>query len=256
VGRYRIPVRTATRLGRAMLHRGDTSLLRDAADIVAAVSPPALLDGAENIPERGPFVAVANHFQRRGLWVGFPSALLTCAVERRRPGAPPLHWAVVAQTRLGDGRFPVPGTAWAYREVARCYEMVALPPRREDVLGRARGLRALARLALPPPRGRGEPIAVYPEGERGNADGMVEALRGVGTFLLVLAAGGVPVLPVGFAEPGGRLEARIGVPFLLTRTAGMTRDEQDSQASGQVMSRIAALVPEALRGPHPLAGDG
>jgi hypothetical protein len=249
-------VRTVARLGKAMLRRGETTLLGDAADIIAATKPQPLVVGVENIPEQGPFVAVANHFQRRGLWVGFPSALLTCAVAERRPGAPPLHWAVVSETRLGEGRFRVPGTAWAYREVARCYEMVALPPRPGDVGGRAAGLRALAGLALPPSRGRGEPIAIYPEGERGNANAMGDALPGVGTFLLVLAAGGVPVLPVGFAERDGRLEARVGDVFRLSTETAAPREQRDRDARQQVMSRIAALVPESLRGTHRPWVDG
>jgi len=246
VSSYRVPPRTIARLGRAMLRRGETSLLGDAADIVAATRPAPLLDGAERIPAAGPFVAVANHCQRRGLWIGFPSALLTRAVADRRPGAPPLHWAIVAETRLRGGRLVVPGTAWAYREVARCYEMVELPPRLDRVGGRAAGLIRLARLALPPPRGRGEPIALYPEGESGTAAGLGHALPGTGSFLALLAAGGVPTLPVGFAEVDGRLTARIGTPFLLS-TSGGDRGRRDADARDEVMRRLAALVPASMR---------
>ena len=246
MGTYRVPLPTIARLGRAMLHRGQTSLLRDAADVVAASRPAPLLVGAERIPAAGPFVVVANHCQRRGLWIGFPSALLTGAVAQRRPGAPPLHWAIVAQTRLWGGRLPVAGTGWAYREVARCYEMVELPPRHDRVGGRAVGLIRLARLVLPPPRGRGEPIAFYPEGESGTASGLGRALPGTGTFVRLLAAAGVPALPVGFAEVHGRLIARVGEPFTVA-PAGGDRPRLDELARQEVMRRIAGLVPPAMR---------
>jgi hypothetical protein len=238
---YRVPPRILVRLGRAMLHLGETDLVRDAAELVASTVPTPRLTGAERIPATGPFVAVANHCQRWGLWIGFPSSLLTAAVAERRPGAAPLHWAVVAQTRLWSGRIPVPGTGWAYREVARCYGMVTLPPERGAVAGRARALRRLARLALPPPRGRGEPVALYPEGERGGAGGLVEPLAGTGAFLGLLAAAGVPALPVGFFEDEAGIRARVGDPFRLD-----TRD--DGTASEEVMRRIAVLLPERMRG--------
>ncbi len=239
---YRVPPRILLRLGRAMLRRGEVSLVHDVHELIASTRPAPLLTGAENIPERGPFVAVANHCQRRGLWIGIASSLLTAAVADRRPGAPPLHWAVVAETRLWAGRVAVPGTRWAYREVARCYEMVTLPPAPAEVAGRAGGLRRLARLALPPPRGRGEPVALYPEGERGTAAGLVEPLPGTGTLLRLLAAGGVPALPVGFAEEEGRLRCRVGPPFRPEAAGG------DAEAAEDAMRRIAALLPERMRG--------
>jgi hypothetical protein len=238
---YRVPPRLLLRLGRAMLGLDEASLVRDSAELTAAMVPAPRLAGAEHIPSVGPFVAVANHCQRRGLWIGVPSAVLTRAVAERRPGGPPLHWAVVSQTRLWDGRLPVPGTRWAYREVARCYQMVPLPPLRGAVAGRAAALHRLARLALPPPRGRGEPVALYPEGERGTAAGLVTPLAGTGALLGMLAAGGVPALPVGVAEVEGGIRVRVGAPFRLR-----TRD--DGAAAEEVMRRIAALLPERMRG--------
>jgi 1-acyl-sn-glycerol-3-phosphate acyltransferase len=246
---YRVPPRLLLRLGGAMLGLGETSLVRDSVELAAGMVPAPRLSGAEHIPQTGPFVAVANHCQRHGLWIGFPSAVLTEAVAGRRPGAAPLHWAVVAQTRLWDGRVPVPGTRWAYREVARCYEMVPLPPARRAVAGRAGALRRLARLALPPPRGRGEPVALYPEGERGTAAGLVEPLAGAGALLGMLAAGGVPALPVGVAEEEEGLRVRVGAPFRLG-----TRD--DRAAAEEVMRRIAALLPGRMRGGYRPWGAG
>lgn len=244
---YRVPLPTIARLGGAMLRLGETSLLRDAAEVVGAARPPMLLSGHENVPARGPFVFVPNHCERKGLWIGFPSALLTRVLAEKRPQAPPLHWAVVAETRWARVRLSIPGTRWAYGEVARCYEMVTLPARGEDVAGRGQALRRLARLALPSPRGRGEPIGFYPEGEHGTSSAMVEALPGTGSFLALLGAAGVPAVPVGIAETDAGLEVRIGSAFTPRRHHG---PDADRLSRSEVMSRIAALVPARMRGPH------
>jgi len=232
-----------------MLGLGETDLIADAMEYIDAVRPSPVIEGEENIPATGPFCAVANHYERRGLWIGFPSSLLVAAVARRRPGEPPLHIAVVDQTRLWEGRVPVPGTRWAYRRVAVCYAMVTIPARESDTAGRAAAMRRLARLALAPPRGRGEPICFYPEGEAGTASGMTDALPGTGAFLALLGRAGVPILPVGFAEVGDRLLGRIGRPFSLS-IAPASGDERDRMARRMAMERIAALVPADLRGPY------
>lgn len=243
---YRVPLPAIVRLGKAMLRLGETSLLRDSADVVGGANPPMRLLGHHNVPA-GPFVFVPNHCERRGLWIGFPAALLVRVLAEKRPHAPPLHWAVLGDSRLRDGRLAVPGTAWAYREVARCYEMVTLPGAPDDVAGRAAGLRRLARLVLPPPRGRGEPTGLFPEGEHGSAASMVEALPGTGAFLMLLAAAGVPTVPVGIAEVDDRLVVRIGRPFLPQRRRG---PDADAVARIDVMSRVAALVPPRMRGQY------
>ncbi|GAC1570051.1 MAG: hypothetical protein NVS3B18_01820 [Candidatus Dormibacteria bacterium] len=247
VSSYRVPLPTIARLGRAMLRLGETTLLADAADVVGAARPPMRLSGHENVPARGPFVFVPNHCERKGLWIGFPSALLTRVLAEKRPQAPPLHWAVVAETRWAGGRLAIPGTRWAYAEVARCYQMVTLPARDDEVAGRGHALRRLARLALPAPRGRGEPIGFYPEGEHGTSATMAEALPGTGNFLALLGAAGVPAVPVGIAESQAGLEVRIGTPFIPERRRG---PDGDRLARAEVMSRIAALVPARMRGPH------
>jgi hypothetical protein len=84
-------------------------------------------------------------------------------------------------------------------------------------------------------------VALYPEGERGTAAGLVEPLPGTGTLLRLLAAGGVPTLPVGFAEEEGRLRCRVGRPFHPERGGG-------TEAAEEAMRRIASLLPERMRG--------
>jgi hypothetical protein len=93
-------------------------------------------------------------------------------------------------------------------------------------------------------------VALYPEGERGTAAGLVEPLPGTGTLLRLLAAGGVPAVPAGFAEEEGRLRCRVGAPFRLDRGGG------DADAAEEVMGRIAALVPERMRGRFPAWEEG
>ncbi|MFN2568570.1 MAG: hypothetical protein ABR564_03090 [Candidatus Dormibacteria bacterium] len=251
---YRVPLHVLRRLGAAMLGMAQTSLSHDCEDYVRSARPSPLVEGEDNIPRQGSFCAIANHWERRGLWIGFPSSVLVTAVARRRRGEPPLHFAVVEETRLARGRVAVPGTAWAYRRVARCYGMVTVPPRPAQRAAQAAALRRLARHALMPPRGSGEPICFFPEGEGGTSAGMTEALPGSGAFLLLLSRAGVPMLPVGFAEVEGRLVARVGETFTISVEEGGPRREQDRAAATMAMRRVAALVPPPWRGPYGGAG--
>src|SRR5690242_1805148 len=77
----RIPRRLFLELA-ASLARGDRrSLLADTARMIAALPAPPLLSGQEHVPP-GPFVLVANHYQRRDLWIGWAGSLLIQAVGR------------------------------------------------------------------------------------------------------------------------------------------------------------------------------
>jgi hypothetical protein len=121
--------------------------------------------------------------------------------------------------------------------------MVTVPMTPGETVGRALALRRLMTLALPRDGGAGEPIGVFPEGERGGVDGLRPALPGIGRFFALLGRHCVPVVPAALFEDEGGLVARFGAPLYVHAV-------RDGEASAQVMRRIAALLPERLRGAY------
>lgn len=239
----------------SMLTRSLRSGAQDAMDVLAAWPEPPTVAGAAHIPTKGPMALIANHYQRRGMWIGFPAGLLAREIMHHRPDRASVHYGVIADLRIGERR--VPGSTWAFGRVAAVWGLVPLPTAATDGSGRAAAIRTLLSLALPPPRGLGRPIGIFPEGSAGSTAGLRQALPGTGSLLLLLCRGGVPILPVAAWEAGGRLQARFGPPFSLhTPPAGLTGGELDHWARDQAMGRLAALLPSHLRGVYATPWSG
>lgn len=210
--------------------------------------------GVRHIPPSGPFVLVANHLEGPGLWIGWSAALLTHAVARARPdtrGAhPSLHWLVEAdmdRARVGGWKKLVPGTAWAFRRVAKVWGMVAIPRTAAPAIRRATALRSLIRLVSPAPVGGGEPAGFFPEGEGDGINGLRLIPDAAGGLLALLGRRGVPSVPAAvWLEPvdgsGSRLTARIGPPWL---PAGDGRS-----TATDAMVRIGAMLPPRMWGAY------
>ena len=102
----------------------------------------------------------------------------------------------------------------------------------------------------------GKALLVFPEGTR-SPGGLRRATDGLAYLAL---SSGAPVLPVAItgtehirgmfriAFHFQRLHVTIGEPFLLQRSEGRLDRTQLQAATGEVMARIAALLPEAYRG--------
>ena len=113
-------------------------------------------------------------------------------------------------------------------------------------------------------------IVVFPEGTR-SADGAMQAAKD-GVAMLAIKSG-APILPVGVVDTdrfwpkgripriGGRVELRVGEPFLLADVlpAGLDRRAAKTAATELIMRRIAALLPARQQGvygpPAPAADD-
>lgn len=217
--------------------------------MVARIQPPPRVTGARTIPA-APFVLVANHFEGPGLWIGWTAALLTHAYariqrEQRTANPAPLHWLVLAEmdrTRVDGWKKLIPGTSWAFRRVALVWGLVPLPRPEAPAARRATALRRLIRLASPPPRGAGEPVAFFPEGEGDGLAGLRAAPAAAGDLLALLGRQGVPAVPAAVWLAEGRLTARIGPAWLPVAggEAGAT----------EAMTRIGVLLPRAMWGPY------
>ena len=97
------------------------SFSRDARWLLGRLPVPPRVVGAEHVPEREPFVVVANHYQRRGLWVAWDALLISMAVASRRLESPEVRWAMTGEWRdrlVGPLPWPAPFLRWLFRRIA------------------------------------------------------------------------------------------------------------------------------------------
>lgn len=239
----RFPRMTMWRLGLTILRHGRQSLAADSASFVGALAGRWTAAGLEHVPPSGPVCLAINHWQRPGLWIGWPGMLLGWLVRQRRPQTdPPIRWLVLTELRLpllGRERHLALGDIFL-RRVAHAWDMVPLSVASNQTSKRAESLRRLRRLT-----DAGAVIGFFPEGHLGVAGPLGQPQTGATRFLDWLAQSGVTVLPVGVYEASNCLHARIGPP--------LTPDRQSDQHTGrsieaQIMPAIAAQLPPALRG--------
>ncbi len=189
------------------------------------------VEGLENLPSQGAVLVICNHASnadgmllmgyvvpkmgRRMSWLGKEEAL---------------HWPVVG---------------WAMRQ--------------NGVFGVRRGAGDLeafkaARSVLD----EGRILAIFPEGTRSPTGAMQAAKEGA-TVLAVRS--GAPILPIAIEgshefwpkakllpRPGRRMTVRIGKPFTLTLPKSADRRESLRQATAELMSHVAELLPPDQRG--------
>jgi hypothetical protein len=91
-------------------------------------------------------------------------------------------------------------------------------------------------------------IGLFPEGI--GTGHLIEPMPGVASFLLSLSNRGIPVLPVGIFEEGGRLIASFGPPFSIQVQRSVEKGERERLASQQVMVATGRLLPPQLWGVH------
>jgi len=94
---YPVPWDLVFGLGPNIVNRTATSVDAFSAGICSRIQPEPLITGWENLPESACFILLANHYQRKGLWILHPAAVLTQAIRRHYgPGDPPVRWIVTA----------------------------------------------------------------------------------------------------------------------------------------------------------------
>jgi hypothetical protein len=215
------------------------SLARDATQLLDNHRPRPLITGTENIPKSGAFVMVANHYQRRQLWIGWAGALITEAVNTVRPARTPIRIIVTDSQRISafGQHVTVPLSRYFLARVAHLWDMVLMPADRYAIDRHATALRMSLSLLK-----RGLPVLYFPEGDRGTAYRLAEALPGTGTFVALASRYGA-ILLCGFWEEGERLCGRISPPLTLTCN-------DDYSVRKQLMTALARLLPETMRGAY------
>jgi len=241
---YRLPRRLVGGVVWAGLTLRPRSIARDARVAMTGLRPAPEILGGEHVPPRGPCLVACNHYSRPGFdawWVAL--AIAAVVADRRAPDADPeIRWVMTAAWTFPDSpwrrRVLTPLTRWAFDRVARAYGFVTIPPMPPDpreVEARALAVLRTVRLARRAAQ-EGGMVGLAPEG-RDVPDGLGQPPEGAGEFVALLVRAGLPVLPVGLAEHGGRLRVSFGPLFVPRLPAD--RAERDRAVAGQVMEAIA-----------------
>ena len=250
---YHLPPGPVARVLLSMLLGRQRNAVADASRFLAPPCPPPRALGVENIPRHGPCLMVVNHYARPGLDAWWPAILATWALGQARPGAP-IHWLMVSEWAWPTWQYRyviTPATRWAFGRLARLYDLILAPPVLNDHYSSAQGAAAVRRfLALASETAsRGHLVAMAPEGREGPLGALTSLPPGAGRFLLLLARAGLPFLPAAISEdPPGQLVVRFGPVFPLAQPPQVGKAVADDWAAGQVMGRLASLLPEELWG--------
>ena len=157
---YRLPLLYLLAMLVSVLTGRRRSFSADTRWLLGRLPIPPRIAGEENIPAQGPFVVVANHYQRPGLWVAWGVCLISMAVAPRRLESPEVRWAMAGEWRarpLGPLPWPAPFLRWLFRRVAATYGHIVVPSADFMLAGRAQAARAMLRALRPPVSGANPP---------------------------------------------------------------------------------------------------
>jgi 1-acyl-sn-glycerol-3-phosphate acyltransferase len=221
-------------LARDLIRRQPRSFLGDCRAMLDHIE--VSWEGGDNLPDTGPLCVIANHYQRRDLWIGWTGALISVAVAERRRGQVP-SWLVLGDLpiRVGRLQLSLPGAAWAFSGVADIWGLIPTTGFANPI-DRAQPLRRVIRIL----RGGGV-VGLFPEGASGTVGRLGPLAAGSGRFLLRLERQGVSIVPAGVRECHGQLIVRFGPPITGWPSVAADR-EQDRCLGDFVLRHIAGCL--------------
>jgi hypothetical protein len=236
--RYEFPRPQLAWFGVHLLFGWRRSFLRDCQTFLRTNPYPRRVEGIDHVPAAPPFVLVANHYARQGLWPYHCGMIVTGLIAQARPAVHHIRWVITSEwygRRLGPLPIPPSVYRWTFRRVAQVYGLATMPRRASEALARAAVLRDTFR-AL-----EREPVGLMPEA--GGSGTLRQPPEGSGLFVHLLSKRGVPIIPVGLWDDGDTLVVTCGPPLGLA-LAGGDRVEQDRALREQMMVAIGRLLPE------------
>ena len=224
---------------------------RDARAGTAVLQNSLRVHGLGNVPAEQPLVVTMNHYRRPGFGLWWMIAAIADALPQNP------HLIMTGELTRWFRPWGAAISRAALPRLARMYGFTAMPPmppRPADVEARAEAVRSVLKYVK---ENRNPIVILAPEGRDNVDDGsLATPPRGVGRFVLLLANRGLAVLPVGGWEAEGALHVRFGPPYRLNLPRDLDPEGTDRAATQTVMSRIADLLPERLRGDFAPADGG
>lgn len=209
------------------------------------IHPSPVVIGVEHIPVRGPLLVTLNHYSRPGffiIWAALvisanlpdnPVWMMTRALTRHTGG-----WD---QIRTGLTRMIFGRLAYIYGFVT----MPAMPPNPKEIIERAISVRRL----LSKLHSYTEPVlCLAPEGMDFPGGELGCPYAGSGKLILQLTALLNQIQPVGVYEEDGKFIVCFGRTYRL-QVPDQAKDV-DAFAIRRVMTKIAGLLPERMRGDY------
>jgi 1-acyl-sn-glycerol-3-phosphate acyltransferase len=250
---YRLPVAYLAVMLVSVLTGRRRSFSADGRWLLGRLRVPPRIAGNEHVPARGPFVVVANHYQRRGLWVSWSGYLISTAVAPHRLESPELCWGMAGEWRgrlAGPIPWPAPFLRWLFGRVAATYGHIVVPAADFMMTGRAHAARAMLRALRPSQPGTEPvPLGLFPEGRNSPDHSLQRPPSSIGRLLLHLCRGDIPVLPTAVREVEGALTVTFGRPVSLEPFQAADSEAADA-ALDEVMLAIARLLPPSMHGAY------
>jgi hypothetical protein len=242
---------TGLRLVSAMLHKRKLAFQPEARLAIARLQPPLTVDHPESIPQSGPCILVMNHYARPAFhawWIGFSiSAVLPME----------MHWVMTSAWTSPKGWLAwwwTPATHWILTKIADSFgffTMPPMPPNPKDLEMRAKTVRQILSWAIAEMKkdqGSGLVLGLAPEGGDQPGGRLSLPPSGSGRFIWHISHLGVPVVPIGVFIDERGLCLSFGESYLPTAGPVIGRDQIDLSIRNELMERIAAQLPQELRG--------
>jgi len=221
---------------------------KDASDLLGKQRIQPMISGLEHLPEKGPFLIIANHYERKdAVWVGWGAITLlnTIGNTHTRDAVPMMHWVMTdtwADCYVGPFHVDPQYLGWVLKGFARLYGIIRMPAHDLPNHKEQRQRSAMALREIFDAFDRGEVVALHPEA--GGFETLIQPPRGAGRVLACIERKNVAIVPVGVSEEHGRLRIRIGEVMPARSFAG----KSDREAADTAMLTLCGLIPEETRG--------